>query len=103
MNSEAIETFAYTVRIPISDLDTLDWLYSRGYDGRFVDLADNFVDVDDTGEEVDEDPTFRVYFFSEPSAWAFREEVDEDVGAFLSSAGSETLVQALLAFYNRIV
>ena len=77
------------------DYATLRWLADRGYDGGFLQLA---------GVE-EELPDGRIVMgaLTESEAWQFRENVDEDPGAFLSSSGSRTLNDKLLGLYDGIV
>ena len=86
-------TFPYEVTIHGGDYETLNWLADRGYDARFCDLA----------EEAEEVPGGSVWRFTEPQAWEFRDEVDSDPHAFLTSCGSDRLARAMLGFLEAIV
>ncbi len=86
---------AYTVKIRNErDQLTLEWLRDHGYDAGFLDLA-TFRGRDDKGNFV--------YTFTEPQAWEFRDEIEEDPSAFLACNGSDTLNSSLLEFEDSIV
>jgi hypothetical protein len=87
-------SFAYKVG-PISEesMITLSWLDAHGYDGGFKTFHDE--------SELTDEGWF--FYFTEPSAWSFNEEVTEDPDAFLACCGDPDLSQTLLNFCNQIV
>jgi len=98
---------AYTVKIRATDIDTLLWLADRGYDGDFWKLSSlsHYEGPDgmerDADQENDSD-TVWVFTLSEPDAWEFQANVNEDPYAFLACNGSETLAEALCGLLNEI-
>lgn len=89
---------AYNVTILAEDMATLYWLADRGYDGNFLALATLVADPEDDPEEGG-----YVFALTEPEAWEFSEHIESDPDAFLSCCDSETLVRALIDFWQEIV
>lgn len=82
---------AYEIEVPNESMETLRWLSVHGYDAGFYDL----------GTMTDETETHTVFSFTEPDAWQFNEESQDE--AFLACCGDRALADALLGFVNKIV
>ena len=74
---------------------TLRWLADRGYDGGILKLAGVEEELPDGGVVLGA--------LTEPEAWEFHDNVDQDLNAFLASSGSRTLNDKLFGLYERIV
>lgn len=88
-------TAAYTIEpLDKKEYATLSWLSDRGYDGGILELT--------SGEETD-DGGYKFESIPEHVAWQIKDNIDEDEHAFLTSNGSRSLAEKLLAFIDAIV
>ena len=86
----------YTITLENNrDYLTLVWLAEHGYDADFLNLAALSDENEMTGR--------RIYTMTEPDAWQFNENVNNDTDAFLSCCDSWALQNALCEFWQKIV